>query len=179
MTADGVFGGDTHEFASAREGATLFGSTMEMVALTAGCFALGAFLGRAASPGWAFVFFIVSLGLLIAVRFAVRTSTSLTVGLLLGFGLTVGLRMSTQSRHVHCSHQRSRSIEICNVADVERVGKFLGEDAAGCSGPRRVHHDRRATRGEPACDRFPDATGRACHGDHTVGQVQPRRHDAT
>ncbi len=91
MTADGLFGGDTHEFASAREGATVFGSTMEMVALTAGCFALGAFLGRAASPGWAFVFFIVSLGLLIAMRFAVRTSTLLTVGLLLGFGFALGL----------------------------------------------------------------------------------------
>jgi modulator of FtsH protease len=64
---------------------------MEMVALTTGCFAFGAFLGRDLSPGWGFVFFVASLGLLIGMRFAVRTSTSLTVGLLLGFGLAMGL----------------------------------------------------------------------------------------
>lgn len=86
-----MFGDNRYEFASAGEGATLFGSTMEMVALTAGCFALGAFLGRNVSPGWGFVFFIASLGLLIAMRFAARASTPLTVGLLLGFGFVLGL----------------------------------------------------------------------------------------
>lgn len=91
MSADGVFRRDTYDVAPASEGATLFGSTMEMVALTAGCFALGAFVGRNASPGWGFVFYIASLGLLIGMRFAVRTSTSLTVGLLLGFGFALGL----------------------------------------------------------------------------------------
>lgn len=91
MTPDGVFRGDANGFTRTSEGATLFGSTMEMVALTAGSFALGAFVGRNVSPGWGFVFFIASLGLLIGMRFAVRTSTSLTVGLLLGFGFALGL----------------------------------------------------------------------------------------
>lgn len=91
MSVDGVFGGGSYEAASASEGATLFGSTMEWVALTAGCFALGAFLGRNVSPGWAFVFFLGSLALLVGMRFSVRTSTVSTVGLLFGFGLALGL----------------------------------------------------------------------------------------
>lgn len=41
---------------------TLFGQTMGYVALTAGFFALGAYLGRHLSQGWAFVWFIVAFG---------------------------------------------------------------------------------------------------------------------
>jgi FtsH-binding integral membrane protein len=73
------------------ESATIFGSTMELVALTAGFFALGAFLGHDLSYGWAWVFFILSFGLLIAMRFAVRSSRSSATGILFGFGLALGL----------------------------------------------------------------------------------------
>jgi len=55
---------------------TLFGLTMGFVAVTAGLFALGAYLGRNLSAGWALVWFIAAFGCLIAMRFAVRQSSS-------------------------------------------------------------------------------------------------------
>jgi hypothetical protein len=47
---------------------TLFGQTMGLVALTAGFFALGGYLGRNLSPGWALVGFIAGFVCLIATR---------------------------------------------------------------------------------------------------------------
>ena len=47
---------------------TLFGQTMGWVAATAGCFTLGAYLARNASPGWAFVGFIASFACLIVMN---------------------------------------------------------------------------------------------------------------
>jgi uncharacterized protein len=76
--------GDTH---------TLFGQTMGWVAATAGCFALGAYLARDASPGWAFVGFIASFACLIVMNFT-RQSASASAGLLLTFGLLLGVAMS-------------------------------------------------------------------------------------
>lgn len=73
------------------DSATLFGSTMALVAVTAGLFALGSYLGRHLSTGWGWVFFIASFALLIAMRFAVRDSSSLSLTLLFAFGLTLGL----------------------------------------------------------------------------------------
>jgi modulator of FtsH protease len=79
--------------ALARSGGTqaLFGQTMGLVAVTAGLFALGAYLGRSLSYGLGFVLFLVALGCLIAMRFAVRRSVSSAVSLLFLFGLLVGL----------------------------------------------------------------------------------------
>jgi FtsH-binding integral membrane protein len=75
---------------------TLFGQTMGYVAVTAGFFALGAYLGRHLSQGWAFVWFIVAFACLIAMNFSARRAGSapLSVGLLLGFGTAIGLAMS-------------------------------------------------------------------------------------
>jgi len=75
---------------------TLFGQTMGYVALTAGFFALGAYLGRHLSQGWAFVWFIVAFGCLIGMNFTARRagSASLSVGLLLVVGTALGLAMS-------------------------------------------------------------------------------------
>jgi uncharacterized protein len=70
---------------------TLFGQTMEYVAITVGLFALGAYFGRSLSNGWSWVFFLASFGCLIAMRFAVRRGGSSAVGLLLGFGFLIGL----------------------------------------------------------------------------------------
>ena len=69
----------------------LFGQTMGLVAVTAGLFALGAYLGRELSYGWGFVAYIANFGLLIGINFAVSRSGQLAVGLLLGFGVLVGL----------------------------------------------------------------------------------------
>ena len=73
---------------------TLFGQTMGYVAVTAGVFALGTYLGRNLAQNWAIVWFIAAFACLIAMQFAVRRSGGLAVGLLLGFGLAIGLAMA-------------------------------------------------------------------------------------
>jgi len=73
---------------------TLFGQTMGYVAVTAGFFALGSYLGRNLSEGWAFVWFIVAFACLIGMNFAVRRSGGLSVVLLLAFGTAMGLAMA-------------------------------------------------------------------------------------
>ena len=73
---------------------TLFAQTMGYVAITAGFFALGAYLGRNLSEGWAIVWFIVAFACLIGMNFAVRRSGGLSVVLLLVFGTAIGLAMA-------------------------------------------------------------------------------------
>ena len=73
---------------------SLFGQTMGYVAVTTGVFALGAYLGRNLSAGWAIVWFIVAFVCLIAMNFAVRRSGGLAVALLLAFGITLGLALA-------------------------------------------------------------------------------------
>ena len=69
----------------------LFGQTMGLVAVTCALFALGAYLGRDISHGWAFVAFIASFGLLLALNVAASRSEQLAIGLLFGFGVLVGV----------------------------------------------------------------------------------------
>src|SRR5437868_13556452 len=69
----------------------LFGQTMGLVAVTAGLFALGAYLGRDLSYGWGFVAYIASFGLLIGLNFAASRSEQLAIGLLFGFGVLIGV----------------------------------------------------------------------------------------
>jgi modulator of FtsH protease len=73
---------------------TLFGQVMWSVAATAGLFALGAYLGRNLGNGWTFVFFILAFVCLIGMRFAIRSSAGLSLVLLFGVGLLLGLAMS-------------------------------------------------------------------------------------
>jgi len=73
---------------------TLFGQTMGYVAATAGFFALGSYLGRNLSEGWAIVWFILAFVCLISMNFAVRRSGGLSVVLLLAFGTALGLAMA-------------------------------------------------------------------------------------
>ena len=73
------------------ESRTLFGQTMGLVAVTAGLFALGAYLGRDLSYGWGFAAYIASFGLLIGINFAVSRSERVAIGLLFGFGLLIGV----------------------------------------------------------------------------------------
>ncbi len=83
--AGSASGDDTH---------TLFGQTMGYVAATAGFFALGAYVGRDLSYGWAFVGFIAAFACLIGMNFTARQSGSASVGLLFAVGLLLGLAMS-------------------------------------------------------------------------------------
>jgi FtsH-binding integral membrane protein len=84
-----------HAGAAARDQAhAVFAQTMGYVALTAGTFALGAYLGRDVAYGAGFIAFIVAIGCLIGMRFAARRSLPLTVGLLVAFGLLIGLAVA-------------------------------------------------------------------------------------
>ena len=73
---------------------TLFGQTMGYVAVTAGFFALGAYLGRDLSYRWAIVWFIAAFACLISMNFTVRRSGTLTAGLLFAVGVLLGLAMA-------------------------------------------------------------------------------------
>jgi len=80
--------------ASSDETHALFGQTMGYVAATAGFFALGAYVGRDLSYGWAFAGFIAAFACLIGMNFTARQSGSASVGLLFAVGLLLGLAMS-------------------------------------------------------------------------------------
>ena len=73
---------------------TLFGQTMFYVAATAAFFALGCYLGRDLSYELGWVWFGAALACLLAMHFTVRRSVPLTVGLLLVFGLLIGLALA-------------------------------------------------------------------------------------
>jgi modulator of FtsH protease len=93
MTSSAAFGGGYGAVTSSRT-RTLFSQTMGYVALTAALFAVGAYLGRDLPYGAGILWFIAAFGCLIGMRFAVRRSQQLTVGLLVGFGLLIGLAMA-------------------------------------------------------------------------------------
>jgi modulator of FtsH protease len=73
---------------------SLFAQTMGYVAVTAGLFALGAYLGRDLVGAVGIVAYLAAFGCLIGMRFAVRRSAQLTVGLLCAFGLLIGLAVA-------------------------------------------------------------------------------------
>ena len=73
------------------ETGTLFGQTMGLVAVTAGLFALGAYLGRNMSYGWGWVFWIAGFVSLIAMNAVAQRSERGAVTLLFGFGVLIGL----------------------------------------------------------------------------------------
>jgi FtsH-binding integral membrane protein len=72
----------------------LLGQTMGLVAVTAGLFALGAYLGRNLSYQWGWLGFIAAFGCLIAMNLAARRSQGLTVALLFGFGVLIGVAVA-------------------------------------------------------------------------------------
>jgi FtsH-binding integral membrane protein len=67
---------------------------MGLVALTAGFFALGAYIGRDTSGMWWILWYIAAFGVLIAMNVAVGRSEHLAVGLLFAFGLLLGLAVA-------------------------------------------------------------------------------------
>jgi FtsH-binding integral membrane protein len=73
------------------ESGTLLGQTMGLVAVTAGLFALGAYLGRDLSYGWGWVFFIASFGCLIGLNVAAQRSERAAITLLFAFGVLIGV----------------------------------------------------------------------------------------
>jgi FtsH-binding integral membrane protein len=73
---------------------TLFGQTMGLVAVTAGIFALGAYLGRNLSYGVGFVCYIAAFVVLLIMNFAARRSPGASTVLLFAFGALIGVATS-------------------------------------------------------------------------------------
>src|ERR1700758_3564280 len=74
---------------------TVFGQVMGLVALTVGCAALGAYVGRNLSGGAGILFFIGAFVCILGLNFATRTGhQQLAVGLLFGLGFTIGLAVA-------------------------------------------------------------------------------------
>jgi uncharacterized protein len=76
------------------ETATLFGQTMGLVAVTAGLFALGAYLGRNAAYHWSLLWFIAAFASLIAINIVARHSEQAAVFVLFAFGVLMGLAVA-------------------------------------------------------------------------------------
>jgi modulator of FtsH protease len=96
MVADNVA---LHPRAAHDETATLLGQTMGLVALTAGWFAVGAYLGRNMSNGLGILWFILAIGCLFAMNAAVERSSGAAVTLLFVFGGLLGLAVAPTLRY--------------------------------------------------------------------------------
>lgn len=81
------------------EAGRLLGQTMGLVAVTAGVFALGSYIGRDTSGGWAIAFFVLAFAVLLGMNAAAQRSEQLAVGLLFGFGLLLGLAVAPTVSH--------------------------------------------------------------------------------
>jgi FtsH-binding integral membrane protein len=76
------------------EARAVFGQVMGLVALTLGCLALGAYIGRDLSGGWGILFFVASFGCIIGLNVAsARGNEQLSITLLFGLGLLLGLAL--------------------------------------------------------------------------------------
>jgi FtsH-binding integral membrane protein len=74
---------------------TVFGQVMGLVALTVGCAALGAYIGRNMTGGTGIVFFIGAFACIFGLNFATRSGKEqLAVALLFGLGLLIGLAVA-------------------------------------------------------------------------------------
>jgi modulator of FtsH protease len=73
---------------------TLLGQTMGLVAVTAGLFALGAYLGRDVAYMWGWLFFIAALAALIGLNVAAQQSERAAITLLFAFGVLIGLSVA-------------------------------------------------------------------------------------
>jgi modulator of FtsH protease len=72
----------------------VFGQVMGFVALTLGCLALGAYIGRDLSGGWGILAFIASFGCIIGLNVAsARGNERVAITLLFGLGLLLGLAL--------------------------------------------------------------------------------------
>jgi FtsH-binding integral membrane protein len=88
------YSGDRGMFGSVESvgAAGVFGQVMGLVAVTLGCFTLGAYLGREIVGGMSIVFFIVGFVCIVGLNFA-RRSEMLAITLLFLAGLALGLGM--------------------------------------------------------------------------------------
>ena len=90
-----MFGNVAYQgYASQDRTRTLFGQVMGLVAITAGCFALGAWAGRNLSHTTAFIAYIAAFACLLFMNVAARRSAAASTVLLLVFGLLMGVALA-------------------------------------------------------------------------------------
>lgn len=77
------------------EARSVFGQTMGLVALTVGCTALGAYVGRNMTGGSGLLFFIAAFACVFGLQAAARRGhEQLATGLLFGLGLFIGIAVA-------------------------------------------------------------------------------------
>jgi modulator of FtsH protease len=86
---------DRSRGAALADARTVFGQVMGLVALTVGCAALGAYIGRDLSAGAGLLFFIGAFACIFGLNAASsRRREQLAIGLLFGLGLLLGLAVA-------------------------------------------------------------------------------------
>jgi FtsH-binding integral membrane protein len=91
---------------------TLLGQTMGLVAVTAGLFAVGAYVGRNLAYQWGWLLFIAAFACLIGVNVAAQRSEGLTVTLLFGFGLLIGVAVAPTLSRRHPDRSVARGLDL-------------------------------------------------------------------
>jgi hypothetical protein len=123
------------------------------------CSRLGSYLGRGLAYGWGLAFFILAFVCLIGMRLAVRSSAGLSVALLLGVGLLLGLSMSraalSRSGHGHVpslSEQKHGTSPVARgrcLRDQQQDTDGVGDKIDSCRRQERA-------RGTESSNRFSD-----------------------
>ena len=113
----------------------LLGQTMGLVAVTAGFFALGAYVGRDISGGWAIASYIASFAVLLGLNAVARRSEQLTIALLFAFGLLLGLAVApTVSYYIGADPQavwQAGGATALFIAGVGAAGYATRRDVSG------------------------------------------------
>src|SRR5262249_42713911 len=83
--------------------------------------------------GWGFLFFIVAFACMIGMQFAVRSSSGLSVALLFGLGLSLGLALSpTLDHYASADPQASYQAGEATALFVAGCGAFATPPARTC-----------------------------------------------
>lgn len=114
------------------EARTVFGQVMGLVALTVGCLALGAYIGRDLNGGVGILFFIVGFACIFGLNSASgRGHEQLAITLLFGLGLSLGLALGP----VLASYAKADPSALWQAAGA--TGAFVAALGAGGYATRR------------------------------------------
>ena len=114
------------------EARTVFGQVMGLVALTLGCLALGAYIGRDLNGGVGILFFIVGFACIFGLNSAsARGHEQLAITLLFGLGLSLGLALGP----VLASYAKADPSALWQAAGA--TGAFVAALGAGGYATRR------------------------------------------
>ena len=114
------------------EARTVFGQVMGLVALTVGCLALGAYIGRDLNGGVGILFFIVGFACIFGLNSAsARGHEQLAITLLFGLGLSLGLALGP----VLASYAKADPSALWQAAGA--TGAFVAALGAGGYATRR------------------------------------------